>query len=202
MKRESIKRKADYQIISDWIEPKSKVLDLGCGRGLLLSLLSIEKGIYGVGVDNDEGKVLSCISRGINVYQGDILTLLGQYPDQYFDWVICSQTVHELPRPFSFIVESLRVGKQLAVGFINYGFWRNRLNIFINGHLIKNAVYPDPWHKRMPSNPASINDFESFCKKENIHINRKISLDGTWMKHCRWFPSLFAGYIIYNLSYR
>ena len=35
----TIKRTVDMQVIADWVEPRSRVLDLGCGRGVLLDSL-------------------------------------------------------------------------------------------------------------------------------------------------------------------
>jgi cyclopropane fatty-acyl-phospholipid synthase-like methyltransferase len=37
----------DLQIIADWIEPGSKVIDLGCGEGDLLQHLISDKGVQG-----------------------------------------------------------------------------------------------------------------------------------------------------------
>lgn len=200
MKRIDIKRQVDYQMISEWVVPKSRVLDLGCGRGFLLEKLKQERRVYGVGVDNNAEKISSCITRGITVYQGDMLKLLKEFRDQSFDWVICSSTVHELSMPVVIIQEALRVGKRLAMGFINYGFWLNRLSLFWRGHQVLNEVYPLNWQERSTANPVSIKEFESFCKKSDININRAIYFDHSWQKICHFWPQLFSGYALYELS--
>ena len=66
------RRQVDLEIITEWVAPESRVLDLGCGRGVLLQNLRDEKSIYGVGVDTDPIKINGCIKRGVNAYQGDI----------------------------------------------------------------------------------------------------------------------------------
>ena len=53
----------DLSIIASWIEPGSKVLDLGCGSGGLLHILSVDKGVRGTGIEREEGKVSQGIEK-------------------------------------------------------------------------------------------------------------------------------------------
>ena len=62
----------DLQLIGSWIEPGSKVLDLGCGEGELLDFLKTHRGVEGKGIEKEEGKVARCIAKGLSVMQGDI----------------------------------------------------------------------------------------------------------------------------------
>jgi methionine biosynthesis protein MetW len=112
-----IKRTVDMQIIADWVEPRSRVLDLGCGRGVLLDSLVQSKDVHGIGVDLDVEKVAACIRRGLSAYQGDMMTFMRSFPDGHFDRVICSRTLEEVPEPAEVMAEALRVGRALTVGF-------------------------------------------------------------------------------------
>ncbi len=47
----------DLQLIASWIEPGSRVLDLGCGEGDLLQHLIARKGVTGAGIEHNEEKV-------------------------------------------------------------------------------------------------------------------------------------------------
>ena len=118
-------------IIDDEIRKNGKirVLDLGCGRGILLENLRETKNVNGLGVDFDCDKASACISRGVAVYQGDIRKALSMLPDNSFDWVVFSRMVEELPEPGQVILDALRVGKRVAVSFVNHGYWKNRLYI-------------------------------------------------------------------------
>ena len=62
----------DLRLIYDWIPVGSHVLDLGCGRGELLSALVREKQCTGYGVEIDTEGVLASIAAGINVIQADL----------------------------------------------------------------------------------------------------------------------------------
>jgi methionine biosynthesis protein MetW len=194
------KRTVDMQIIGDWVEPHTRVLDLGCGAGALLDYLVQTKKVSAVGVDMDFGKITACVRRGLAAYQGDMTTFLRAFPDKHFDRVICSRTVQELGNPSTVILEALRAGRTLTVGFVNHGFWKNRVNMLLRGRKIRNEVYKTEWFESRPANPVTIADFEDFCAKQGIRIARRVHLSGNWHTPCRTLPNLLAGYALYDLA--
>ena len=194
------KRKVELKAISEWISNGDKVLDLGCGRGILLDELSRQKNIYGVGVDSDFDKITYAIKRGVNVYHGDILDALSAFDDNSFDWIICSRTLPELENARDVVMEALRVAKRVAVGFVNHGYWRNRLSYIINGERIVNEVFPAKWDTARPMNPICVNSFKDFCAKSDINILRTHFLRGDWETPCKIFPNLLSGYAIFEIS--
>ncbi len=187
------------QIIGDWVEPGSRVLDLGCGRGVLLEYLAQRKSAQVVGVDMDFKKILGCVRRGVTAYQGDMVAFMRAFPDKHFDRVICSHTVQELGDPAVVIGEALRVAHSVTVGFVNHGFWKNRLGA-LRGYKVVNDVYTTDWAGSRPSNPVSIADFERFCGLNGITIARRSHLLGDWHTPCRFAPNLMAGYALYDLK--
>lgn len=200
MERIQVKRQTDTEILEEWIGAGSRVLDLGCGRGVLLERLRQRKGIYAVGVDLDLDKVVHCVKRGLSVYQGSIDEFLAEMPDGHFDWIICSRTVQELNHPAEVIREALRVGTRLAVGFANHAYWKNRLSVFLTGSRVTNEVFPLTWEKGAPYNPVSVLGFEAFCRKESIVVQRRVHLRGDWRTRCGFLPNWLAGYALYQLG--
>lgn len=196
----TVKRTVDLQTISEWVEPHSRVLDLGCGRGVLLETLVQTKNVQAVGVDLDVGKIASCIRRGVPAYQGDMLGFMRSFPDGHFSRVICSRTLEEVGNPAAVIAEALRVADAVAVGFVNYGYWKNRIDSFFHGRKPCNEVYPSPWHESRPANPVSISDFEYFCAEKKIRVARRVFLRGDWRTPCATLPNLRAGYALYDLT--
>jgi methionine biosynthesis protein MetW len=194
------KRTVDMQIIGDWVAPGTRVLDLGCGTGVLLDYLVQSKQVAAIGVDLDFGRVTTCVRRGLSVYQGDMTSFMRAFPDKHFDRVICSRTVHELGDPTAVINEALRVGRSLTVGFVNHGFWKNRLNMLLRGRKIRNEVYTTEWFESRPANPVTVADFDHFCAAQGIRIARRAYLAGDWRTPCPGLPNLLAGYALYDLA--
>ncbi|MCH6258777.1 methyltransferase domain-containing protein [Puniceicoccaceae bacterium K14] len=194
------KRSVDMQIMRDWVEPGARVLDLGCGRGVLLEYLKNSRKAETIGVDLDPNKIHACIKRGVNAYLGDMTEFMEAFPDKHFDRVLCSRTVQELGNPTKIIREALRVSKNVTVGFVNYAYWRNRISMLTQGSKVVNEVYPDAWWDSRPANPVSVNQFEAFCEAQGFVIERSVYLRGDWKREAKRVPNWFCGYAIYDLS--
>src|SRR5947207_7596033 len=134
--------RSDYAIIGEIVEPKSRVLDLGCGEGELLEWLAANKDVDARGMEKSAAKVMRAIARGVSVFQGDINEGLADYPDQAFDYVILSQTLQETRHPREVIREMLRVGRRAIVAFPNFGHWRVRLSMLFSGGAPRTALFP------------------------------------------------------------
>ena len=190
------KRSVDLQVITDWVSAGSRVLDLGCGRGVLLQELGQQKRTLGIGVDLEVDKIAACVKRGLSAYQGDMMAFMATFDDGHFDHVICSRTLEEVDHPQSVIAEALRVGRSLTVGFANYGYWKNRRDALLRGRKPRNDVYKTAWGESRPANPLTIADFETFCATHNYRITRCVHLRGDWKTPVRSLPNLLAGYAL------
>ncbi len=194
------KRSVDLQVISDWVTPDSCVLDLGCGRGVLLETLAQTKQTRGIGVDLDFDKISACVKRGLSAYQTDMMSFMASFNDGHFDHVICSRTLEEVDQPAKVIAEALRVGLTLTIGFANHGYWKNRLDSLLRGRKPRNEVYTTTWGESRPANPLTIADFEDFCTSHGYRITRRMHLRGDWKTPASFLPNLRAGYALYELS--
>jgi methionine biosynthesis protein MetW len=200
MSKPAVQRTAYMQVIADWVEPRARVLDLGCGRGALLDLLAQSKEVFGVGVDLDFDRISTCVKLGVTAYQGDMMEFMGAFAANHFDRVICSRTLEEVASPATVIAEALRVGRALTVGFVNYGYWKNRCDVMLRGRKPRNEVFKSDWADSRPSNPVTVADFEHFCATKGYRIVRRSFLRGDWKTPCRFSPNLLAGYALYDLT--
>jgi len=178
------------QVIPD----EARVLDLGCGDGELLSALKKLRQIKGYGIEIEFNNVLTCIQKGLSIYQGNLDEGLSGIPDQSYDFVILSQTLQEVLKPQLVIEEMLRVGKKAIVTFPNFGHWRLRSHLLFSGKTPKTNTLPYYWYNTPNIRFLTIKDFISFCKTHEINIVENIPLyENTWAHFIpRIFANLFA----------
>lgn len=190
----------DLLAIAELIQPKEKVLDLGCGDGTLLRYLLDTYRITGRGIELSEEGVLACVAKGLSVRQGNLQEGLGDYPDRSFNTVILSQTLPYLNDPAFIIHEMLRVGNRAIVSFPNWGHWRCRLGLLLTGRV---PVAPDlsqPWDASPRARPLTIRDFGEFCTRQNIRITTEIYLQGPRRIPVRRDKNLRATTAIFELK--
>lgn len=170
--------RSDYAIIGNIVEPKSKVLDLGCGEGELLAWLVENKQVQARGVELSGPRVQRAIARGVSVYQGDIEKGLTDYPDSAFDYVVLSQTLQETMRPLTVLREMLRVGRHGIVAFPNFGHWRVRWSHLVSGSAPRTPVFPHSWYDSPNIHFLTVQDFIDLAAKEKWTIEKNIYLAG------------------------
>ena len=186
----------DLEIISDFVKENTSVLDLGCGDGSLLKKLKDEKHIIAKGVDISEKNIVTCIVKGISVFQGNLDEGLMDYADQSFDYVILSQTLQVVHKPRMILNEALRVGKVAIVSIPNFGYWHIRTKLFLSGKMPRLKFLPFEWYDTPNIRLMTVKDFRGLCEKDNIIIEKEahISLDedkkDNWLM--RKWPNLFA----------
>ena len=169
--------KQEFKIISDLIEKNTRVLDVGCGDGILMEYLKHDKEIDIRGIEISKDNVQKCLSKGLTVIEGDAEKDLLQFPDGSFDFVILSQTLQAFLNPEIVIKELLRVGKKAIVTIPNFGFWKVRLHLLIKGTMPITKNLPDEWYNTPNLHMCTIKDFYNFCE------NRKIKLDNSLALH-------------------
>ncbi|HME51005.1 MAG TPA: methionine biosynthesis protein MetW [Candidatus Lokiarchaeia archaeon] len=157
------------------IPKNSTVLDLGSGDGDLLDYLIHEKRVDGQGVELSIDGVNACIEKGVSVIQGDISeTLKSITLSKPWDYVILSQTLHELQKPHEIILDALAIGKNVIVSFFNLAFYKYRFSLLVTGTFPRK--FPYSW-KNTYASILTLKDFERYCDQLDIEISHRILLD-------------------------
>ena len=188
----------DYAIIGELIEPRTRVLDLGCGEGELLAWLKENKEVDGRGVELTGPSVQKAIARGVSVYQGDLESGLEDYPEQAFDYVILSQTLQETRDPLGVLRGMLRIGHRAVVAFPNFGHWTVRMAHLWSGRAPKTGLFPYEWYDSPNIHFLTVLDFEALAQREKWRVERRIFLSG--MREVRLFPNFTAEVAVFLIS--
>lgn len=167
----------DLQVIASWVQPQSKVLDLGCGRGDLLAALKERKGVMGTGIERDEAKVSFCIERGLSVLQGDINKEILDYPDHTFDFAILSQTLQQVYEPAGLIREMLRIADKGIVSFPNFSHWRIRLELLLKGRAPISRALPYQWHDTPNIRVITLKDFRRYSREIGFRLLKEVAIN-------------------------
>ena len=170
--------KEEFKVISELIDEKSRVLDVGCGDGILIEYLLKNKVVDVRGLEISKEKVKKCLSNGLAVVEGDAEYDLKQFPDLSFDYVILSQTLQAFMSPENVIKDLLRVGKKVIVTIPNFGHWKVRLDLLFKGEMPITKNLPYEWYNTPNLHMCTIQDFYNFCNNKGINIFKTISLNG------------------------
>ena len=169
--------KNEFQVIAELIEKEKKVLDVGCGDGILMEFLKNNKNTNIRGLEISKSKVQECIAKGLTVIEGNAEKDLKQFPDKSFDYVVLSQTLQAFLDPELVINELLRVGKRAIVTIPNFGYWRIRLHLLLKGTMPITKTLPDEWYNTPNIHMCSIKDFFQFVESRDIKIFKSLAIN-------------------------
>jgi len=189
-----------YAAISEMISERASVLDLGCGSGELLDLLIRQKHIRGQGIDIDDRAIFQCVRKGLSVFHDDIDNGLGDFSDCAFDYVVLSHSLQQVRNPDVVLKDALRVGRRVIVSFPNFAYFRVRTKILFAGRTPVTQALPYEWHDTPNLHFLSILDFEDYCRKNMIKVDKTLYV--TEKKIVRSLPNLFAREAIFLIAKR
>ncbi len=196
----------DWDLIESLIKEKSRILDIGCGKGELIEQLekNLKANIHGI--EKNQGLASKAIAKGLNITHGDAEKDLSQYANQSFDYVILSQTLQAMMEPKKILKELLRVGSKAIVSFPNFGHWKIRLQLLLMGKMPITEGLPYSWYDTPNIHFFTLKDFENLCKEMNIVIEKSIGLTNKGkqfsIKSSLFPANIFTHEAIFLLSYK
>ena len=167
----------DHAVIADMVAKDSRVLDVGCGDGALLRLLTQKRNVDGRGVELSQRGVNECVAKGLSVIQGDADTDLVDYPDDGFDYVILSQTLQATRKPREALTNMLRIGRRAIVSFPNFGHWKVRASLALTGRMPVTGSLANHWYDTPNIHLCTIRDFVALVDELGARIEKGVALN-------------------------
>ena len=195
--------RVDHAIISDWIAPNSRVLDLGCGDCTLLRELGHSRNTTGYGLEISIDKLAKCVEGGTPVIQANLDQGLSPWFEaQSFDYVIMTHTLQAMRHPEKLLKEMLHVGREAIITFPNMGYWKNRLQFALGGRMPVTKTLPYGWFDTPNIHLCTVRDFEVLCEEQGLRILDREMVDSQQRSRplMRLAPNLLAETAVYRLA--
>lgn len=192
----------DLEIIEQWIQPGSRVLDLGCGEGTLLAHLQKNKNVSGYGLEINPDQIAHCLTKGVNVLEQNLDKGLDNFTSASFDTVVMTQALQVLHNPDKVLDEMLRIGRECIITFPNFGHWRCRFYLGARGQMPVSKFMPYTWYNTPNIHFCTFKDFETLCQEKQLKILNRTVVDHSHKGSLsnRLLPNLFGEIAIYHLS--
>jgi methionine biosynthesis protein MetW len=183
--------RVDLKIITSFVAPRARVLDVGCGEGALLELLEQDKAVDGHGIELSQKGVNEAVARGLSVVQGDADHDLVTYPDDAFDFVILSQTLQATHNPRLVLEQLLRIGRKVIVSIPNFGNWRVRAQFLLKGRMPITEKLPYSWYDTPNIHFCTVRDFVHLVQEVDARIEAAVALSASGRVLARTLPLIW-----------
>ena len=189
----------DLAFIAHWITPQSRVLDVGCGDGVMLDYLQTDKTCLGYGIEIADDSVLACAKRGVQVIQQDMEQGLGLFDDQAFDTVLCLSSLQMMKNVEGLLTDIARVGREAIVSFPNFAYWPHRVAL-LGGRMPVSKSLPFQWYDTPNLRCATIGDFTELANSVGLEVLECVALHEG--QPVRWLPTWRGNLAVFRLRGR
>ena len=140
----------------------------------------------------------AALARGVNVIQADLERGLAAFADHSFDVIVLSQTIQAMQNTETILRDLTRIARQAIVSFPNFGYWKNRLQIALGGHMPVSERMPYQWYNTPNIHWCTLQDFDRLCAQNHIRVlERAVMTGGQRIRH---LPNLLGSLAFYRVG--
>lgn len=118
-------------LISQWIQPGSSILDVGCGQGFIMEFLSKTKNCKVYGIDTSEKAIEAIRLKGFQGVVRDVDREGLKIPEgQKYDYILFVEVLEHLKYPHRVLIEACKHAKKGVIVTLpntGYIYWRLQL---------------------------------------------------------------------------
>lgn len=188
------------QVILEQIPQGCRVIDLGCGDGRLMVRIRDERRADVLGIEVDEDQFVKSLAKGLPVIRADLDHGLNIVPSGSFDFSILSQTLQEVRHPKDVLCEMLRIAHQAIVVVPNFGHWKVRRQVILQGRAPVTDSLPYEWHNTPNLHFMSMHDMRELAEELNFRIVTELPIIGGKAVKQAWGANLRAESALYILQ--
>ncbi len=193
-----------YELVTRHIPDGASVLDIGCGDGSFLSYLKQQRPNADVlGIDISSKAVTMLRQRGLNGQVIKPSLPLRNQINRSFDYVVLMEVLEHVQDAETLCRQTLDFcPKRVFVTIPNMGFILNRLRLFIGGRMPVTMIV---FHMREHIRFWTVKDFTQWTQTLGFKVDRfsyRYKRKSLWFFNktiVRWYPSLFARQLVYEL---
>ncbi len=148
--------------LANLVTPNSRVLDVGCGTGVITNTIRNVASAIIVGIEPDSERVNSARARGLEVHEG-VLTQEFIESQESFDFVVFADVLEHLSDPAEIVAlakTALKPGGAIIASIPNVAHWFVRTDLLFGRFDYQDCGIMDATHLRWFTQKTAVNLFE------------------------------------------
>jgi methionine biosynthesis protein MetW len=191
------------KIISKHLKEGASVMDIGCGDGTMIDYLSKNNKARAVGIDISQMAVDFTRQKGHEAYRYNVLE--GEFKEylkgKKFDYIIITEVLEHIQDPEELMLAIKgHFNESIFVSIPNSGFFINRVRLLFG----KFPLVLIQQHVKEHIRFWTLADFKYWTSFLGLRLAQYIPSAGLNFKPLgfleRWWPSLFASQILYEIK--